>query len=77
MSVTEKIVKRMSKEVEEVNESEKRAPKTVVIASSTADCPYPVLEREIFPEKITCPKCGGLTLEGYVYCDRCGAKIEV
>ncbi len=25
---------------------------------------YPILEREILPERIICPDCGGITLEG-------------
>lgn len=40
-------------------------------------CDYPVLEREILPEKIICPDCGGITLEGLDYCDKCGADLNL
>lgn len=76
MGVAKKILDSIPKEVEEINDTESRISKVTVIAESTPGCPYPVLEREIFPEKITCPTCGGLTLEGYLYCDRCGSKLE-
>lgn len=37
---------------------------------------YPVLEREILPERIICPDCGGITLEGLDYCDKCGGELR-
>lgn len=37
---------------------------------------YEILEREIFPEKIICPDCGGITLEGLDYCDKCGGELH-
>lgn len=37
---------------------------------------YPVLEREILPERIICPDCGGITLEGLDYCDKCGGELH-
>ncbi len=36
---------------------------------------YEILEREIHPEKIICPDCGGITLEGFEFCDKCGGEI--
>ena len=30
----------------------------------------------IKPEKIICPDCGGLTTEGLVFCELCGAELE-
>lgn len=36
---------------------------------------YEILEREIMPEKIICPDCGGMTLEGLEYCDKCGGDL--
>lgn len=36
---------------------------------------YPILEREIMPEKIICPDCGGITLEGLEFCDKCGGDL--
>lgn len=37
---------------------------------------YEVLEREILPEKIICPDCGGITLEGLDFCDKCGGELH-
>jgi hypothetical protein len=37
---------------------------------------YEVLEREILPAKIICPDCGGITLEGLDYCDKCGGELH-
>ena len=37
---------------------------------------YEILEREILPEKIICPDCGGITLEGLDFCDRCGGELH-
>ncbi|WP_066715512.1 hypothetical protein [Clostridium sp. Marseille-P299] len=36
---------------------------------------YEIVEREILPEKIVCPDCGGITLEGLEYCDKCGGEL--
>ena len=36
---------------------------------------YEVVELVIRPEKIICPDCGGITLEGLEYCDKCGGEI--
>jgi len=36
---------------------------------------YDVVEREILPAKIICPDCGGITLEGLEFCDKCGGEL--
>lgn len=41
-----------------------------------ADGEYEILEREILPEKIICPDCGGITLEGLDFCDKCGGELN-
>lgn len=38
---------------------------------------YEVLERYIYPPKIICPDCGGITLEGLDFCDKCGGEINI
>ncbi len=38
---------------------------------------YEILERHIFPPKIICPDCGGITLEGLEFCDKCGGEINI
>lgn len=37
---------------------------------------YEVVEREILPEKIVCPDCGGITLQGLEFCDKCGGELQ-
>jgi hypothetical protein len=34
-----------------------------------------IVEREILPAKIICPDCGGITLEGLEFCDKCGGEL--
>jgi hypothetical protein len=36
---------------------------------------YEIVEREIHPAKIICPDCGGITLEGLDFCDKCGGEL--
>lgn len=37
---------------------------------------YEVIEREILPENIICPDCGGITLRGLEFCDKCGGELS-
>lgn len=37
---------------------------------------YEIVEREILPAKIICPDCGGITLEGLDFCDKCGGELH-
>lgn len=36
---------------------------------------YDIVEREILPAKIICPDCGGITIEGLDFCDKCGGEL--
>lgn len=36
---------------------------------------YELVEIEILPAKIICPDCGGVTLEGLEFCDKCGGEL--
>ena len=36
---------------------------------------FEIVEMEILPNKIVCPDCGGITLEGLEFCDKCGGEI--
>lgn len=36
---------------------------------------YEVVEIEILPEKMVCPDCGGITLVGLEFCDKCGGEL--
>lgn len=53
----------------------KELPNEAVEQTFGEDCEYPILEREILPEKIICPDCGRITLKGLDYCDKCGAFV--
>ena len=39
------------------------------------DSEHPIIEREVLPEKIICPDCGGITYEGLELCHRCGGLL--
>lgn len=34
-----------------------------------------IVEIEILPEKMICPDCGGITLVGLEFCDKCGGEL--
>lgn len=36
---------------------------------------YEIVEKEILPEKMICPDCGGITLAGLDFCDKCGGEL--
>ncbi len=46
-----------------------------VKAEPAEDQEYALVEREILPAKIICPDCGGITLEGLDFCDKCGGEL--
>lgn len=65
-----------SKELEEIPPDYFKSGYPVqVMQSSTADCEYPVLIREILPTQMNCPTCGETTLAGLSHCDKCGAVL--
>lgn len=43
--------------------------------TSDEEMEYEIVEREIQPAKIICPDCGGITLEGLEFCDKCGGEL--
>lgn len=54
-------------EEEALNETDK---------SSETEEEYEVVEIEISPARIICPDCGGVTLEGLQFCDKCGGELQ-
>lgn len=52
--------------------SETREPKEEI---TPANDEYEIVEMEILPTKIICPDCGGITLEGLEFCDKCGGEL--
>ena len=45
------------------------------VSTTSNEEEYEILEREIGPRKIICPDCGGITLEGLEFCDKCGGEL--
>ncbi|WOO38548.1 hypothetical protein R2R35_08600 [Anaerocolumna sp. AGMB13020] len=43
--------------------------------TSTEPVEYEIVEKEILPEKMICPDCGGITLVGLDFCDKCGGEL--
>jgi hypothetical protein len=62
---------------EDEEEEAKKAPGAEQSESGNPDAEeeYEVVEREILPAKIICPDCGGITLEGLEFCDKCGGEL--
>lgn len=48
---------------------------TTIEQEVSEDMEYEVVEIEILPEKMVCPDCGGITLVGLDFCDKCGGEI--
>ena len=79
----EKSVKEIFEEEEELLEDSSSGEESdEAQAADTADdevedpnMEYEVVEREILPAKIICPDCGGITLEGLDFCDKCGGEL--
>lgn len=36
---------------------------------------YDIVEREVAPERIVCPDCGGVTFDGLDLCHLCGGML--
>ncbi len=81
----EKSVKEIFEEEEELLEEDpsfEEETDTVEEAEPTddevedPDMEYEIVEREILPAKIICPDCGGITLEGLDFCDKCGGELN-
>ena len=47
----------------------------ILAEEDDTDMEYEIVEREIHPAKIICPDCGGITLEGLEFCDKCGGEL--
>ncbi|HEX3021560.1 MAG TPA: hypothetical protein VHQ24_12625 [Lachnospiraceae bacterium] len=61
----------------EENRKDEKVSSTVEVTDTdlNQEKEFEILEREILPEKIICPDCGGITLEGLDYCDKCGGEL--
>lgn len=53
----------------------KEAVKNKEEVTVTGQEEYEIVEKEILPEKMICPDCGGITLVGLDFCDKCGGEL--
>jgi hypothetical protein len=62
-----------------VNESQTDITKAEQVQTDNKDAAgepeYEIVEKEILPEKMICPDCGGITLVGLDFCDKCGGEL--
>jgi hypothetical protein len=70
MSIIKKFIHSKKTELAPPMEKKEEARK-----SSTTDEEYEIVEIEILPEKMICPDCGGITLKGLDFCDKCGGEL--
>jgi hypothetical protein len=68
------LFRRRRKQEELWPEEQFRQPEAAETESTEAE-EYELVEREILPAKIICPDCGGITLEGLDFCDKCGGEL--
>lgn len=61
----------LDKSVDYVNSEDERSDENLAVGNDE----YELVELEILPTKIICPDCGGITLEGLEFCDKCGGEI--
>lgn len=61
---------------EGLKEAMKEVQPSEVCEVEDPDKEYEIVEREILPAKIICPDCGGITLEGLEFCDKCGGELQ-
>ena len=45
------------------------------LSNAPQETEYEIVEIEILPEKMICPDCGGITLVGLDFCDKCGGEL--
>ena len=80
----EKSVEEIFEEEEELMEDSSFEEETDTVEETEPDddevedpnIEYEIVEREILPAKIICPDCGGITLEGLDFCDKCGGELN-
>lgn len=58
----------------ETIKKESNGAKSSIVKSENEE--YEIVEREILPEKIVCPDCGGVTLDGLDFCHKCGGELN-
>lgn len=56
-------------------ESESKDYKITTQEGIQDELEYEIVEKEILPEKMICPDCGGITLVGLDFCDKCGGEL--
>lgn len=76
MGLFQNIFRMIPKQKVELSDLDWVETKSLENAEHLPDGEYPVLEREILPEKIICPGCGAMMLDGMEECDSCGAELN-
>lgn len=66
----------LSIEDSENTQSDISTVKEDVVIIQPKEGEYDIVEIEILPEKMICPDCGGITLVGLDFCDKCGGELS-
>lgn len=72
MNIFQKLIHKDHKETQEEERGLDKEAKTPGNSEATE---YEIVEKEILPEKMICPDCGGITLVGLDFCDKCGGEL--
>lgn len=70
MSIFKKVVRTIKAEPSEDTEKTSK-----ILRTTDSNEEYEIVEIEILPEKMICPDCGGITLVGLDFCDKCGGEL--
>lgn len=65
-----------SKENSDSNQKDISTVKENIVVVQPKVGEYDIVEIEILPEKMICPDCGGITLIGLDFCDKCGGELS-
>lgn len=69
-NLEEKVFNEKNSENENLEDLNSDSPQNIKVE-------YEIVEKEILPKKIICPDCGGITLEGLDFCDKCGGELYI
>jgi len=75
MSIIDRLIKRKPKQNNLPQEVERENYIMADGDHSQEELEYEIVEKEILPEKMICPDCGGITLVGLEFCDKCGGEL--
>ncbi len=72
------LLKKKNNRIDDSNSPKKDFPtdKEDIVVVEPKVGEYDIVEIEILPEKMICPDCGGITLVGLDFCDKCGGELS-